>query len=329
MMPANLPPDYYAAERRYRETGNVQEKIEILREMLAIMPKHKGTEHLQGDLKRKIAKLQSQSQKKQVRGSGPNLDHIPREGAGQVVLVGMPNSGKSSMLMKLTHAHSEAADYPFSTFKPVPGMMSFEDIQIQLIDLPPVSERYTESWVFNIIRLADLVLLLVDLSTDQFENHLSETIARLEDHKISLRREGENKPQGTIAHKSTLLVGTKTDNPLSLNNVENFRSIDRVDFPVCTFSIHDPQKVNALKEAIFKGLRIIRIYTKTPGEKIKYDQPYVLPLGTTVFQGAMVIHKELAEKMKYARLWGSDKYHGQRVERDYVIQDRDIIEIHT
>ncbi len=328
-MPANLPPDYYAAERRYRETADIQEKIDILREMLAIMPKHKGTEHLQGDLKRKIAKLQSQNRKKQVRGSGPSLDHIPREGAGQVVLVGMPNSGKSSMLTVLTHAHSEVADYPYSTFKPVPGMMPFEDIQIQLIDLPPVSKRYTESWVYNIIRLADLVLLLVDFSTDQFKNHFSETCTQLDAHKISLCREGESKPRGTIAYKSTILAGTKMDDPLSYNNVEKFKSIEGADFPVCPFSIHDPQKIDALKKAIFKSLRIIRIYTKTPGEKIKYDQPYVLPLGTTVFQGAKEIHKELAERMRYARLWGSDKYKGQRVERDYVIQDRDIIEIHT
>ncbi len=328
-MPANLPPDYYAAERRYRETGDVQEKIAILREMLAIMPKHKGTEHLQGDLKRKIAKLQSQSQKKQVRGSGPSLDHIPGEGAGQVVLVGMPNSGKSSMLTMLTHAHSDVADYPYSTFRPVPGMMPFEDIQIQLIDLPPVSPRYTESWVFNVVRLADLVLLLVDLSTDQFEDHLSETFALLEEHKISLCHEGESKPQGTIAHKSTLLVGTKTDDPLAIQKIEKFQSIYGPDFTVSLFSVHDSKKVNSLKEAIFQGLRIVRIYTKTPGEKITYDQPYVLPLGTTVYQGAVEIHKELAEKMKYARLWGSDKYNGQRVERDYVIQDRDIIEIHT
>lgn len=328
-MPANLPPDYYAAERRYRETGDVQEKIGILREMLAIMPKHKGTEHLQGDLKRKIAKLQSQSQRKQVRGSGPSLDHIPREGAGQVVLVGMPNSGKSSMLTMLTHAHSDVADYPYSTFKPIPGMMPFEDIQIQLIDIPPVSPRYTESWVFNIVRLADLVLVLVDLSADQFEDHLSEIFSLLEEHKISLCREGESKPQGTIARKSTLLVGTKTDDPLSLKNVKKFQSVHGVDFPVCLFSVHDSTKVDLLKEAIFKGLRIVRIYTKTPGEKIKYDQPYVLPLGATVFQGALEIHKELAERMKYARLWGSDRYNGQRVERDYVIRDRDVIEIHV
>jgi len=328
-MPANLPPDYYAAERRYREASSIQEKIDILRGMLAIMPKHKGTEHLQGDLKRRIAKLNSQAQKKQATTRSSGLDHIPREGAGQVVLVGPPNSGKSSILSGLTNAHSEVADYPFSTFKPVQGMMPFEDIQVQLIDLPPVSPEYKESWMYNIIRLADLVLLVIDLLAQTPEGQVLETTGILEEHKVRLQREGERRPQGSVATKSTILVGNKADVVGARKKGEELLLTYGDDFPCLFISIKNQSNVRELRKTIFQGLRVIRVYTKTPGKKSDFTKPYVLSSGTTVMDAARTIHKELAESIKYARLWGSDKYDGQRVERDHVLEDGDIIEIHT
>lgn len=328
-MPANLPPDYYAAERRYRRAGTLEEKVEILREMLAIMPKHKGTEHLQGDLKKKIAKLQSQARKKHATSKSSGLDHIPREGAGQVVLVGHPNSGKSSVLTKLTNAHSEVAEYPFSTFRPVQGMMAFEDIQVQLVDLPPVSSNYTEPWLFNIVRLADLVLLIIDLSVNHPEEQVFETCELLEEHKISLKREGERRPQGPIAVKTALLVGTKADAVGARESAENLEKIYGEQYLYTFVSIKNQTNIDKLRKVIFEGIRVLRVYTKIPGKKSDLSKPYVLPLGTTVIEAAMAIHKELAETMKYARIWGSDKYNGQRVERDHVLEDGDIIEIHT
>lgn len=327
-MPANLPPDYYAAEKRYREASSIQEKIEILREMLAIMPKHKGTEHLQGDLKRRIAKLNSQAQKKRgaVRSSG--LDHIPREGAGQVVLVGLPNSGKSSVLSSLTNAHSDVADYPFSTYKPIQGMMAFEDIQIQLVDLPPVSSSYSESWLFNIIRLADLVLLVIDLSVDHPEEQVIEMCELLEAHKIKLKREGERKPSSSVAIKSTLLMGSKADSIGARMRAEDLEEAYDNEFPHILTSIKNQTNIDELKNFIFKGLRVIRIYTKIPGKTSDMTKPYVLPSGTTVIEAAKAIHKDMAKTLKFARLWGSDKYDGQRVERNHVMEDGDIIEIH-
>ena len=328
-MPANLPPDYYAAERRYREASSIQEKTDILREMLAIMPKHKGTEHLQGDLKRRIAKLNSQAQKKQATTRSSGLDHISREGAGQVVLVGPPNSGKSSILSGLTNAHSEVADYPFSTFKPVQGMMPFEDIQVQLIDLPPVSPEYRESWMYNIIRLADLVLLVIDLLAQTPEGQVLETTGILEEHKVRLQREGERRPQGSVATKTTILVGNKADVVGARKKGEELLLTYGDDFPCLFISIKNQSNVRELRKTIFQGLRVIRVYTKTPGKKSNLTKPYILSLGTTVMDAARTIHKELAESIKYARLWGSDKYDGQRVERDHVLEDGDIIEIHT
>jgi small GTP-binding protein len=329
MMPANLPPDYYAAERRYREAGTAQEKIDILREMLAIMPKHKGTEHLQGDLKRRIAKLNSQAQKKQGTTRSSGLDHIPREGAGQVVLVGSPNAGKSSILSGLTNASSEVADYPFSTSKPVQGMMVYEDIKIQLVDLPPISQEYTESWVFNIIRLADLVLLVIDLSSSSPGQQVIEICDLLKTHKIELQREGQSRPQAAVAHKSTLLVGTKADLKGTKDRAESLIKTSDAKFPSTFISMKNSANIAEFQKLIFESLRVIRIYTKTPGKKSDFEKPYILPKGTTVFNAAKAVHKDFTETMRYARIWGSDKYDGQRVERDHVMEDKDIIEIHT
>lgn len=328
-MPANLPPDYYAAERRYREARDIPEKINILREMMALMPKHKGTEHLQGDLKRKIAKLQNQSQKKQVRNKYTGLDHIPMEGAGQAVLVGLPNSGKSSILSVLTHAKPEIADFPFSTFKPIQGMMPYEDIQIQLVDLPPISEAYTEYWVFNIIRLANIVLLIIDLSRPNAVKDVEQLRDQLENHKIVIKKEGESKPQGSIALKTALIIGSKSDTENSKENIKKLNYQYLNSFPIIPISIIDNQALDQLSRQLFQAMRIIRVYTKVPGKKSDFEKPYILPRGTTVFDAAKTIHKDLADRMKYARIWGTDIYDGQRVEKDHILTDRDVIEIHT
>ena len=327
-MPANLPPDYYAAERRYREAGSIEEKLAILREMLAIMPKHKGTEHLQGDLKRKIAKLQGQAERKQVKGKSSSLDHIPREGVGQVVLVGLPNAGKSLIVSGLTNAHVQVAEYPYSTFRPVCGMMEYEDILIQLVDMPPVSVNFTEYWVFNLIRLADLVLCLADLSCEQPELQVRQICEILKNQHLVLTRRGEKHPQGTIAAKSTIVLGTKADTVgADLKGESLFKEYEN-QFPIVFASAKSRANLDVLKEKVFRALEVIRIYTKIPGRREDLDKPYVLPYGSTVFDAAKVIHNEVADRMKYARLWGSEKYDGQRVERDHVLEDRDIIEIH-
>ena len=327
-MPANLPPDYYAAERRYREAVSVEERLNILREMLSIMPKHKGTEHLQGDLKRKIAKLQGQAERKQVKGKSSSLDHIPREGAGQVIFVGLPNAGKSSIVSGLTNAHVKVADFPYSTFKPVSGMMMYEDILIQLVDIPPVSVNFTEYWVFNLIRLADLVLCVVDLSCEQPDGQIKQICQILESQHLLLTRCGVKHPQGTIAAKSAIILGTKADTTDADKKGESLFKEFGNQFPIVFVSVKSRANLDVLKEKIFQALQVIRVYTKIPGRKEDLKKPYVLPYGSSVFDAAKVIHNELADRMNYARLWGSEKYDGQRVERDHVLEDRDIIEIH-
>jgi ribosome-interacting GTPase 1 len=327
-MPANLPPDYYAAEKRYRQAKTTEEKETILREMLAIMPKHKGTDHLQGDLKRKIAKFQLQARKKTATSRSSGLDYIPREGAGQAVLVGAPNAGKSSILSAMTNARSDVADYPYSTFKPIQGMMVYEDIQVQLVDLPPVSFKYTEPWIFNVVRLTDLVLLVVDLSVEDPAEQVLEIFDLMEEHKIHLRREGEGRPQSSVAVKRTLISGAKTDMDSDGQRAASLLRAFGDELPIVFFSVAKGMNTDELKKSIFKGLHVIRVYTKVPGRKAEMGKPYVLHKGTTVHDAAMTIHKDFAEEMRFARLWGSQKYDGLKVEKDHVLEDGDIVEIH-
>ena len=326
-MPANLPPNYYAAEKRLREESDPKVKVTILKEMLAVMPKHKGTEHLQGELKKKISKFSSLSQKKSVTQQTQSLDNIPREGVGQACLVGLPNSGKSSLISYFTNAESKAARYPFSTFKPVLGMMQYKDVNIQLIDLPPISPEYNEQYVYNIIRLADLVILLIDLSAADISTDYTLINDLLAQHNIFLKEMGDKRPQGAEAYKTTLLVGTKHDKANFTS--DPLKKINTKNIPGFYLSLNNDYGTKQFAEIVFNRLNIIRVYTKTPGQKKDFDRPYILDKGATVIDAARAIHKELAENMKYARIWGGNKYDGQRVDREYVLNDGDIIEIHN
>ena len=163
-MPANLTPDYHRAEERFRHARTVEEKIDALEEMLRVVPKHKGTDGLQGDLKARLAKLKKQPASKAGKATHSHL--IPREGAGQVALVGPPNTGKSSLVAALTKAKPEIAPYPFTTREPHAGMMDWEDVRVQLIDTPPITADYLESYLSSTVQVADAALLMVDLGDD-------------------------------------------------------------------------------------------------------------------------------------------------------------------
>lgn len=328
-MPANLPPEYHKAEKWYREARTSQEKTAALEEMLAIIPKHKGTEHLIGDLRRRIAKVKAEAQKKGGPKRGPSI-FVEREGAGQVVLVGPPNSGKSTIVGLLTNARVEAAEYPFTTQKPVVGMMPFENIQIQLVDLPPISTEHTESWVLSLIRPADLVLFVVDLASD----NLLEEIAFVEEvlglARIDLVRASSTPPPAEPgrAVKKTLLVGNKLDEKGAEEAQAILRELYGQRFPILAVSTLDSAYLEALRQRIYEGLGVVRIYTKTPGRPSAMNVPVVLPKGSTILDVAESIHKDFAEKLKFARIWGDDRYDGQRVNRDYLVQEGNIIELH-
>jgi len=329
-MPANLPPDYHRAEDLYRKATTPEAKVEALQEMMAIIPKHKGTDHLRADLRKRLSTHRWETQQPKKKGSrASQLDHIEKEGAGQTVLVGIPNAGKSSLVATCTAAHVQVADYPFATFRPATGMMPYEDVQIQLVDLPPISPDYTESWVFNIIRYADLVLLTVDLSQPNPEEQVLEISALLEDHHLMLcgRRDLSN-PDLSVAIKPALILGAKSDTEPAGAGLASLTEAYGDEFPIFPVSIKSEHHVQELSRRVFDALGVLRVYTKVPGKKPDLNRPYTLPVGSTVHDVALTVHKNFAENFRFARIWGSETYDGQQVKQNHEVEDRDIIEIH-
>ena len=175
-MPANLPPQYFEAEKRYRAAKDPEDKIEALQAMLAIMPKHKGTDKLHAELRRKIAKFSQETERKYATARRAGF-YIKREGAGQVILTGFTNVGKSQILAALTKATPEVAVYPFTTKIPMIGMIKFEDVQIQLVDTPPIGHKEIRVLFANTLRGTDLIAIVIDLSLEplsQLRNVLEE-----------------------------------------------------------------------------------------------------------------------------------------------------------
>jgi len=325
-MPANLPPQYFEVEKKYRSAKAPEDKLAALEEMLAIMPKHKGTDKIRADLKRRISKLKAQEQKK--GGKRVFGFNIKSEGAGQIALVGPPNSGKSALLRALTRAEPEVADYPFTTRVPLAGMARFEDVQLQLVDLPPLAGEYIEPWVPDQIRRADLILVLLDLTGDPL--HQLETLEALLAEKKIFLSGGPTPPDawsGII--KPCFLAANKLDQEGAEDTLELFTEMLEPGRYVLPLSVQRADNLDLLPGLLFRALGIIRVYTKMRGKPADKESPYILPQGTTVMDLAAKIHKDIAGKFQYARIWGGDKYEGQKVQRDYILCDLDIIEIHV
>ncbi len=324
-MPANLTPDYLAAERKWKDATTPQDKLAALEEMLATIPKHKGTEKMQADIKRRIARTRSAvEQRKKGAARAKPFYHVPKEGAGQVVLVGAPNTGKSSLLRALSRAEPEVADYPFTTRLPMPGMVPFENVQIQLVDLPPLTVDLTEAWLYAIIRSADAVLLVVDLRDDEVVGQAQTVLDLLAAARVEVRGVGSY-GAGRPAH----FVATGTDRPGAADRLAAFRDLFAARLPVLATSTVTGENLEALRRALFDLLGVIRIYSKPPGRKADLTAPFVLPRGSTVVDAAGVVHKDFAEHLKYARLWNDREYSGQMVSRDHVLADGDVIELHA
>jgi len=325
-MPANLPPQYFDAEKTFREAKTPAEKAAALEAMLAIMPHHKGTDKLRADLRRRLSKLKDE-QEHRKGGSRAALFSIKREGAGQVALVGAPNAGKSQLLAALTNAEPEIADYPFTTQVPQAGMMAFENIQIQLVDLPPITADHTEPWAFNIMRNADCLLLVLDLSQDPV-SELGTIREVLRGQRIILQGDTEGDAEPGSFSKRNLLVGNKGDLPTAGENAAIFKEFYSERFPIVMVSAKEGKEVKGLRQRVFSLLDILRVYSKRPGREADPSAPIILKQGSTVLDLAKEIHKDFVAKLQYARLWGSGRFDGQRVQRDYILQDGDIIELH-
>lgn len=325
-MPANLTPEYFKAEKWYKSASTNDEKILALERMLAVMPKHKGTDHLKADLRKKLSKLKEAGTQKKS-GSHVDIFHVPRGGAGQIVLIGTPNCGKSSIVAALTNAKVNVADFPFATNGPVPGMVTFEDIHIELVDMPPITADYSAPGQVGTYRNCDLIAIVIDLSGDVAEQ-FGVCMDFLESRNLLINAETPaSDDQGNALAKEAFCICTKSD-IAKAGALENLKQLCQRPLEFVEISAATSAGLEKLPAKLFELLRIIRVYAKPPGKPADMTEPFTLPVGSTVMDLATHIHRHLAEKLKSARIWGTGVYDGQNAQRSHVLNDKDIIELH-
>jgi len=341
-MPANLTPDYLAAERRFREAETTEDKIAALEEMYATIPKHKGTEKLQADIKSRLSKLRGKERQAAKHGKRHDEFHIVKQGAGQVVLLGPPNSGKSSLLDRLTGAEPEIADYPYTTRHPLPGMMEFEDVLIQLVDAPPVTPGYGEKTVIGLARYADAVALVLDASDDALLEHFDGIRSELAKSRVSLvGLVGAGPPAGAgfeippqrgdpgSVERPAVVVANKADAKNAPGNIDVLRELNAAEFHIQPVSARTGEGLEELRRALFNVLSIIRVYTKVPGKPPDMDRPFVLRKGATLIDFAATVHKDFVHSLRMAKAWGKHTLDGAQIGRDHVLEDGYVVELHA
>ncbi len=325
-MPANLTPQYYEAEKAYKQARTTEEKISALQEMLAVIPKHKGTEKLQGQLKKRLSKLREEGEKKGKSTSSYNPYRIDKEGAGQIILIGLPNVGKSSVLGALSNAKVNIAEFPFSTGIPLAGMVPYEDVKIQVIDTPPLVVEDVPGEMVGAIQRAEAIVIVIDAGSGEALDQLSSTVDFLEEKRLVR----EEIPEGVKAFRreDLLVLANKVDLPGAQDNLEIINEL-YPDLEIMPISVKSGKGLDKVPQVFFNMLDVIRIYSKVPGKEPDLDAPFVLRRGGTVIEFAQEVHKDLADGLEKAKIWGSAKFDGQAVPRDHVLADKDIVELHT
>ncbi len=332
-MPANLTPQYHKAEDAYKAATSLEEKVSCLEEMIRVIPKHKGTDHLQADLKKRLSKLKKSAETDaKKKGATFNPFNIERGGAGQVPLVGPPNTGKSRLLCTMTRAKADVADYPFTTQRPTPGMMSWEDVPIQLVDLPPIAEGVMPPGMLGLLKSADLLVCVIDLAADDALEQTEGLIEGLEAVKLRLHRKGDDPKlpdgPGWVAVPA-IVVGNKVDLDGATDTAEVLDELYGERLTLLRVSLETGAGTDELRDAVYRALERIRVYGKQPGRPQDDGPPFVLPRGATIEDLARHIHRDFPDKLEKARLWGSSaKFDGQVVPRDHILADRDLVELH-
>jgi ribosome-interacting GTPase 1 len=329
-MPANLPPEYHEIEKELRTARTPQERVDIYERLIAVIPHHKGTDKLIAMYRAKIAKAKEEMERRPSTARRGATHKIDRSGAGQVILVGPPNAGKSLLVKVLTGADPEVADYPFTTRVPAPYMMPFENIQVQLIDTPPVTAEDMETWFSEMVKMADAVLVVADLADPAAAGVIDGIISRLKERRVELVPAGaEIPPERFPFLKRAVLAANKSDTEGAPARLEELSVLVETPLEKVPVSAVSGRGLEDLRRAVFRLLRVIRVYSKVPGKKADRSSPFVLREGITVLEMARAVHKDFAERLAYARVWSpGGGIEGRRVTRDHVLADEDIVELH-
>ena len=332
-MPANLSPEYKAAEAAFRKTRDPQERLVILREMLRTIPKHKGTEHLQADIKARIKDLAEQLEGGRKGGAhgGPALVIRP-EGAAQIALIGPPNAGKSSLHARLTGSAAHVGPYPFTTQVPQAGMMPHEDVHFQLIDLPPVAPEHPVPWLGSSLQTADAALLVVDLAEPSCLEQLQAMGSLLEKQRVTLTDRWDTRADDDpfALRLPTLMLANKAEQMADVDaELLALRELSDVRLPALAVSATTGHGLASIGPWLFENLGIVRVYTKAPGHPADKHRPFTLRRGQTVGDVARLVHQDLARSLRYARVWGQSGFEGQQVGHDHCVADGDIVELHA
>lgn len=329
-MPANLTQQYLKAEAEYRRASTPEEEFDCLHVMLRELPKHKGTDKLQAELKQKISKLKKELQQPREARRGGGI-RIPRQGAGRCVILGGPNAGKSQLMRSLTRATPEVALYPFTTTQPMPGMMPWEDVMVQLIDTPPITADFFDPVSQGLIRGADLALLMVDLGTDEGIEGFQEVLEHLASTKTRLAAESYlDETDIGVSYTRTLLVPNKIDLPAAAERLQLMHELCPVELPEFVISAQEGRGLEQLRDTVYRLLDVVRVYTKLPNAKQPdLDRPFTIRRGGTLREVAELIHKDFANSLKFARVWGTAVHDATQVKGDYVLHDKDVVELHT
>ncbi|MCR4395968.1 MAG: 50S ribosome-binding GTPase [Candidatus Saccharicenans sp.] len=328
-MPANLPPEYFEVEKTLRQARTAEEKIAIMEKLLSIIPRHKGTEKLVALYRSKIAKLKEEIERRPAAKKG-QLFRIEKSGAGQVVIIGPPNAGKSALIRALTGVEVEVADFPFTTRLAAPYMMPFKNIKIQLIDTPPITADFMESWLVEMIKMGEAVLVVLDAASPESSAQLETILNRLKEKKVELVSADTTIPPERFPFmKRALLVLNKCDLGGADSLKEELTILFGRTLETVTVSALSLTGLEDLRRRIFDLLQIVRVYSKVPGKKPDYESPFILKKGSNIMDLARQVHKDFAEKLNYARVWNKPgTIAGLRVTRDYILNDEDTVELH-
>jgi uncharacterized protein len=341
VMPANLSPEYKAAEAAFRKTRVPRERLEWVREMLRTIPKHKGTDHLQADIKGRIRELSDELEapRRGATRGGPALVIRP-EGAAQIALIGPPNTGKSSLHARLTGSAAHVGPYPFTTQYPEPGMMPYADVHFQLVDLPAVSTEHAVRWMASALQMADAGLLIVDLGEPSCVEQVQAVHAVLREQRVTLVERwdpasGSSEAPGSDADPfawqlPTLMLANKADRIADIDaEIDAFRELTEARYPVLAVSAATGLGLGEVGPWLFDHLGIVRVYTKTPGHPPDRNRPFTLHRGQSIADVARLVHHDLVRSFRYARVWGKSGFDGQQVGHEHLVADGDVVELHA